>query len=81
MRISRLATITAIATIYALSAVAQPTHAANTSQPPSKQPTNGVPPSVGNPQYGGGSAQKQQTNGLPADLGNQQYGGGAQKRQ
>ena len=81
MRISRLAAILVASAIYALPALAQTTTDVKTSQSPSKQPTNGLPPSVANPQYGGGGAQKQKTSGIPVGLGNQQYGGAAQKQQ
>jgi hypothetical protein len=89
MRISRVATIIAVSAIGALPALAQTTTNANTTQPSnrpaSKQPTQGLPQSMANPQYGSGgdSAQKQQTQGLPSSLANPQYGGAysTQKRQ
>ena len=74
MTISRLAAALVASALFALPALAQTTNGTNTSQSPSKQPTQGLPRSMGNTQYGGGGAQKQQTNGLPADLGNPQYG-------
>jgi hypothetical protein len=82
MRISSLATIIAVSAICALPALAQNTNDAKTNQPPSKQPTQGLPPSMSNPQYGnpGTNAQKQQTQGVPTSLSNPQYTGGAQKQ-
>jgi hypothetical protein len=81
MRISRLATIIAFSAICALPALAQTTSDVKTDQTPSKQPTQGVPQSMANPQYGNDTAQKQQTQGVPAALANPQYGGAAQKQQ
>ena len=76
MRIFRLSTaVIAASALYALSASAQ------TTTTPSKQPTQGLPPSMTSPRYGGhDNAQKQKIQGLPRGVANPQYGGTAVKQ-
>lgn len=76
MRISRLNTaIIATSVLYALSASAQ------TTTTPSKQPAQGIPPSMASPQYGShGNAQKQKIQGVPRGVTDPQYGGAAAKQ-
>jgi hypothetical protein len=74
MRISLFATaIFAASAIFALSASAQ------TTATPSKQPTQGLPSSMGNPQYGD-SAHRQKAQGVPVGTTGQQCGGAAAKQ-
>ena len=84
MRLSHLSMFAAVLAFGVVPAMVQNT--ANTTQQaqPSKQRTQGLPPSMNSPHYGGAfMAQKQHTQGVPPSLSDPHLGGAytAQKQQ
>jgi hypothetical protein len=74
MKMRYLSIVTAMSALCAMPVMAQTNTPQAAQDAPTKQKTQGLPPSMANPQYGDSTATKQKSQGVPAALNNTQYG-------